>query len=181
MKDECAGRWNQRGRRLSAVLTACCVAALAGGATTASALTIDLACSATVKATFTPALNGGTSALSLVNGQLSGCSSPNGSQPSITSGTFTASGGTATGCFPLFFNASATLNFAWSNGTSSSGPAALSTNPFVPPILSVQVASGTMAGDTATPVPIITPNGLGCGLGGTRSLDAVIITFPFTH
>ena len=140
-----------------------------------------LPCSATVKATFTPALNGGTSALSLVNGQLSGCSSPNGSQSSITSGTFNASGGTATGCFPLFFNASATLNFAWSNGTSSSGPAALSTNPFVPPILSVQVASGTMAGDTATPVPIIVPNGLGCGLGGTTGLDVVIITFLFTH
>jgi hypothetical protein len=123
----------------------------------------------------------GTSTASLVNGQLSGCSSPDGSQTPLTSATITSSGLTATGCVPLFVSITGTVTFAWNNATTSTAFAAFSTNPFNPPILSVQVTTGTMAGDAATPIPLLIPHGLGCGLGGTSSLDVLIPAWLVTH
>ena len=172
-----AGRWTRRRRLLSTVLTACCVGALAVGTATASA-TIDLNCSGTVTIKFTPPLNGPATTLSADNGQVSGCTSPNGTQPGVTSGTLTASGGMASGCFPIF-SATATASFVWNDGSTSTASAALSTNPFVPPILSITVTAGRMAGDSILAVPVFVPHGLGCGLGGTSSLDTLLLALPF--
>ena len=46
--------------------------------------------------------------------------------------------------------------------------------------LSIHVTAGRMAGDSATPVPLFVPHGLGCGLGGTSSLDVYLPSWLFT-
>ena len=174
------GRRMRRARRLSAALAACCVSALGVSTATAGA-TIDLSCAATATINFSPALKGPSTSVS-VSGQLSGCTSPNGSQPGVTSGTFTASGATAFGCFPLF-SAAGTLLFTWNDTTTSTASAFFSTNPFVPPIISITLTAGRMAGDTVLAVPVLVPDNLGCAPlvpgPGTSRLDVPIAVLPF--
>lgn len=156
------------GRRLLLALAVCCVAGLAGTTATASALA-DLSCTFSGTIDLDPALNGGTVAAP-TTGELSGCSSLNGSQPGITSAAIAAPL-TASGCFPVPLVVSGPGTFTWNDGSTSTIDARLSTNLFVPPILSVTVTGGRMAGDSILVLPLLVPHGLGCGLGGTDSLD----------
>jgi hypothetical protein len=172
--------WSRRRRLLGVVLAGCCAAALTGASATASALTVDLSCSGSATIGFSPPLNGSATTASVSGGHLSGCSSPNGSQPSLTSATITATGLSASGCFPIFsINGAGTLG--WNDGSTSTLSVSLSTNPLGGLAINVRVTAGRMAGDAILPVPIFVPHGLGCGLGGTSSLDATILSALFTH
>ena len=161
------------------MLAACCVAGLVTTGATASALTVDLNCSGSASIVFSPKLNGSPTNASVTNGQLSGCSSPNGSQP-VTSATINAPALTASGCFPVF-SITGTGTLTWNDASTSTLSVNLSTNPLGGLAINIVVTAGRMVGDRATPVPIFVPHGLGCGLGGTSSLDATILSALFTH
>jgi hypothetical protein len=172
--------WSRRRRLLTVALAGCCAAVLTGASATASALTVDLSCAGTASIVFSPPLNGFPTRASVRDGRLTACVSPNGSSAFLKSATITATGLSASGCFPIFsVNGLGTLG--WNDGSTSTLSVSLSTNPLGGLAINIRVTAGRMVGDTVTPTPIFVPHGLGCGLDGTRMLDATVASALFTN
>jgi hypothetical protein len=78
------------------------------------------------------------------------------------------------------FNVSGPVTLKWNDGSTSTLSAALNSSP-TDFKLDVRVTAGRMYGDTLTLAPVFVPFGLGCGLGGTSSIDVAIPSLLFTN
>lgn len=158
------------------------VAPAAAAAPTLSSAQADLVCTASVHFEFTPALTTtNTKATVTVAGSVSNCSSPNGSNPELKTGAVTGTGtATATGGVPcsLILQSSGSGAFIWSPGGESDGTWEASTTP--PNItFSTHVASGPLAGDTVSGLPVLATPNLDCAVNGLSSLSVSAVAFAF--
>lgn len=160
-------------------------AALAGAglllpATTAQAADIDLTCALSVQGNFSPPLSPSnpSSTVSVPQGALKGCTSPNGKFSQLKSADIAALGSaTADGPFagqcPAELNAHLTGTFTWNNGQTSGFTFTLTLNITKGTVqLSGTVTSGPMAGATIAVEPAITIN-TDCAFAGLERMSAV--------
>lgn len=142
----------------------------------------DLTCKASAEANFDEALTSSNTTANVdITGTLMDCVSANGEFSAITSGELTANG-TATskaGLNPcsviLTLTGTGTIDWGPTGSGSSSVEFSLNTNPDVSdPLLEFTVTSGPLEGDSALPLPVITPNP-DCLVNGLKSLR-----FPLT-